>query len=80
VAGIGLDYALFFARPLLDAEERARTLRTLVTCNAMAILTFGLLGLCRTPLLHQMGLTVVIGALAAMVFGFLFAGERPDAA
>jgi predicted exporter len=80
VAGIGLDYALFFARPQLDAEERARTLRTLVTCNAMAILTFGLLGLCRTPLLHEMGLTVVIGALSAMVFGFLFAGERPDPA
>ena len=34
VAGVGLDYALFFARPQLDEEERARTLRTLVTCNA----------------------------------------------
>ena len=43
VAGVGLDYALFFARRQLDAEERARTLRTLVTCNAMTLLTFGLL-------------------------------------
>ena len=34
VAGIGLDYALFFSRPGLDEEERLRTLRTLVTCNA----------------------------------------------
>ena len=80
VAGVGLDYALFFARRQLDDEERARTLRTLVTCNAMTVLTFGLLALCRTPLLRQIGVTVVIGALAALVFAFLFAGERPRAA
>ncbi len=78
VAGIGLDYALFFARPQLDAEERARTLRTLVTCNVMALLTFSLLCLCRTPLLREIGGTVCIGVVLAMVFGFLFAGERPD--
>jgi predicted exporter len=77
VAGVGLDYALFFARRQLDTEERARTLRTLATCNAMTVMTFGLLALCRTPLLRQIGLTVVIGALAAFVFGFLFAGQRP---
>lgn len=82
VGGIGLDYALFFSRPQLDEEERARTLRTLITCNAMTLLTFGVLGLCRTPLLQQVGITTAIGAVAAMVFGFLFAGvyreaERP---
>jgi predicted exporter len=78
VAGVGLDYALFFARRQLDIEERARTLRTLATCNAMAVLTFGLLALCRTPLLQQIGITVVIGAVMAMLFGFLFAGPRID--
>ena len=77
VAGIGLDYALFFARPQLDAEERARTLRTLLTCNVMALLTFSLLCLCRTPLLREIGGTVCIGVVLAMAFGFLFAGERP---
>jgi len=76
VAGVGLDYALFFARTQLDQEERARTLRTLVTCNAMTLLTFGALALCRTPLLAQIGVTVTIGAVAAMVFAFLFAGEK----
>lgn len=74
VAGVGLDYALFFSRPQLDAEERARTLRTLVTCNAMTLLTFGLLAACRTPLLREIGITVAIGAAAAMVFAFLIAG------
>jgi predicted exporter len=77
VVGVGLDYALFFARRQLDDEERARTLRTLVTCNAMTVLTFGLLVLCRTPLLHDIGTTVVIGALSALVFSFMFAGQRP---
>ncbi len=77
VAGIGLDYALFFARTQIDEEERARTLRTLVTCNAMTMLTFGLLASCQTPLLRDLGATVATGALAAMIFAFLFAGPMP---
>ena len=77
VAGVGLDYALFFARRPLDAEERARTLRTLVTCNGMTLLTFGLLAACQTPLLRDIGATVATGALLAMAFSFLFAGQSP---
>ena len=77
VCGIGLDYALFFARRQLDEDERARTLRTLAICNAMAVMTFGMLALCRTPLLRDIGQTVVIGAVAALCFSFLFAGPRP---
>jgi predicted exporter len=76
--GVGLDYALFYARRQLDEEERARTLRTLVTCNLMTLLTFGLLALCQTPLLRAIGVTVAIGAVSAMVFSFLFVGLRPD--
>ncbi|WGF86687.1 MMPL family transporter [Marinivivus vitaminiproducens] len=78
VAGVGLDYALFFARRQLDEEERARTLRTLVTCNAMTLLTFGLLAFCQTPLLRDIGTTVAIGALAALLFAFFVTGERPE--
>jgi predicted exporter len=77
VAGVGLDYALFFARRQLDEEERARTLRTLVTCNAMTLLTFGLLAGCQTPLLRDIGLTVAVGAVLAMGFSHLFAGRAP---
>ncbi len=72
--GVGLDYALFYARRQLDAEERARTLRTLVTCNIMTMLTFGLLALCQTPLLQAIGVTVAVGAVSAMAFSFLFVG------
>jgi predicted exporter len=76
VAGVGLDYALFFARAQVDEEERARTLRTLVTCVAMALLTFGLLSLCRTPLLAGIGVTVAVGVACAMGFAFLLAGPK----
>ena len=75
-AGVGLDYALFFGRPQLDAEERARTIRTLVTCIAMTLLTFGLLALCQTPLLRAIGQTVALGAGTAMVFAFFLCGPR----
>lgn len=74
VVGIGLDYALFFSRPRLDVEERVRTLRTLITCNGMTLLSFGALALAQTPLLREIGVTTMLGALAAMVFAFLFAG------
>ncbi|MCP1212733.1 MMPL family transporter [Acetobacter okinawensis] len=78
VLGVSLDYALFFARPQLDAHERARTMRTLLTCNAMTVLTFGLLATCQTPLLCVIGKTVALGVALAMVYGFLLAGQRPD--
>ena len=77
VLGVSLDYALFFARPQLDAEERARTMRTLLTCNAMTVLTFGLLVACQTPLLREIGITVAFGVALAMIYGFLLAGQRP---
>ncbi len=79
VLGIGLDYALFFSRPRLDAEERIRTLRTLITCNGLTLAGFGLLAFARTPLLREIGVTAGVGALAAMVFAFLFAGPPPGA-
>ena len=79
VAGVGLDYALFFARRQLDAEERARTLRTLATCLGTTLLTFGLLATCQTPLLRDIGVTVAIGVVSVMAFAFLLAGERPQA-
>lgn len=77
VFGIGLDYALFFARPQLDASERARTIRTLLTCNVMTVLAFGLLGFCHTTLLREIGLTVACGAFLFMLFSFMLAGQYP---
>ena len=38
---------------------------------------FGLLLLCRTPLLRDIGATVAIGVFAAMCFAFVLAGVKP---
>lgn len=76
VAGVALDYALFFARPQLDRAERARTIRTLVTCNIMTVLTFGCLAFCHTRLLSEIGLTISIGAALSLGFCFIIAGQR----
>ena len=75
VAGVGLNYGLFFTRPRLDEEERSRTMRTLITCNGMSLLTFGLLAFCQTPLLRDIGFTTATGVVLAMCFSFLFSGE-----
>ncbi|MCX8667172.1 MMPL family transporter [Acetobacteraceae bacterium B3987] len=77
VLGVGIDYALFFSRPQLDAAERTRTLRTLLTCNLMTILSFAILASCQTPLLRELGLTISSGALFAMMFSFLLMGTIP---
>lgn len=78
--GVGLDYALFMAREGLDLEERARTLRTLITCNAMTLLTFGLLATCATPILHDIGVTIALGAALSLGYAFLVAAGPRHAA
>jgi len=78
--GVGLDYALFMAREGLDMEERARTLRTLITCNVMTLLTFGLLATCATPILRDIGVTIALGAALSLGYAFLVAAPPRHAA
>lgn len=77
VLGIGIDYALFFGRPQLDKAERTRTMRTLLTCNIMTVLSFAILASCQIPLLRELGLTISSGAFLALIFSFLFMGPLP---
>jgi predicted exporter len=62
VMGIGLNYALFFDRP----EGRSTLFSLLVTC-ATTLLAFGTLAWSSNPVLHAIGLTVSVGALAAFL-------------
>ena len=39
----------------------------------MTLLTFGLLALCTTPILRDIGATVALGAALSLVFAFLIA-------
>jgi predicted exporter len=76
VLGIGLNYALFFERPPVDAAERARTQLSLVVCSISTIATFGFLSLSATPVLHAIGSTVALGALLSLILSALWARPR----
>ncbi len=73
VFGIGVDYTLFFERPGPDAAYRERTLHGLVACAGSTLLVFGLLATSDIPVLHQLGLTVFLGALASFLTALTFA-------
>jgi predicted exporter len=62
VMGIGLNYALFFDRP-----EGKSTLSALFVTCATTLLAFGTLAWSSNPVLHAIGLTVSVGALAAFM-------------
>lgn len=77
LAGVGMDYALFMSRMTQeDAAEDARALGAVVTCMVTTLLTFGLLALCRTPVLYAMGLTVSLGVAAAFLLACALAPPR----
>lgn len=77
LAGVGMDYALFVSRSgREDAEDAARALGAVITCMVTTLLTFGLLALCRTPVLHALGLTVCIGVASAFLLACALAPRR----
>ena len=67
VVGIGLNYALFFNRPLPDPDERSRTLLSLAVCGATTLSAFGCLALSQTPVLRAIGVTVTLGTILSFV-------------
>jgi predicted exporter len=77
LAGVGMDYALFMSRSdNSTGEEAARALGSVITCMVTTLLTFGLLALCRTPVLHDTGLTVTIGVACAFLLACALAPRR----
>ena len=72
VAGIGLDYALFFSREA-DTGEAGHTLHAILVCAGSTGAVFGMLALSDIPVLKAIGQTVVIGVAAAFICSYLFA-------
>jgi predicted exporter len=73
VAGIGIDYGLFFSRRD-SASERGRTLHALSVCAISTVTVFAILALSQLPVLHAIGSTVFIGVSAAYLLA-RFAGS-----
>lgn len=81
LAGVGMDYALFMGRLLFrsnTAEEDARVLAAVLNCMLTTLLTFGLLGLCATPVLRSTGLTVALGVVFAFLLAATLVPRRPS--
>lgn len=72
VAGIGLDYALFFSLPHEKLDDRRQTAKSLMICCFSTVVVFSLLAVSDIPVLHSIGLTVASGALAVFGFSWLF--------
>lgn len=78
LAGLAMDYSLFLRRAATGPEggRDDETLGAVLTCAVSTLLTFGLLALCQTPVLHGIGLTVSIGVAAAFLLACGLAPRR----
>ena len=67
VAGLGLDYALFFSRPEASSFEATTTQRAVTLCALSSLLVFGILSFSNVPLLRGLGITVASGVAGAYI-------------
>ncbi len=75
VAGIGLDYSLFFSRPDHQLTSRCRTLHGIVVCMISTVSVFGILSFSSIPVLHAMGQTVALGVAISFVLSYWLARQ-----
>ncbi len=65
VLSMGVDYPIYFAESVRNKRPIGPTLLAVELCACCALLSFGLLALCRTPVLSSVGITVFPGMLIA---------------
>ncbi len=75
VAGIGLDYSLFFSRPDHQLISRCRTLHGIVVCMLSTVSVFGILSFSSIPVLHAIGQTVALGVAISFVLSYWLARQ-----
>jgi predicted exporter len=73
VVAVGSNYSLFFDRQAPSGWDRERTIVSLFFANATTLIGFGLLAFSGVPVLHDIGLTVGMGAFLALVFSAILA-------
>jgi predicted exporter len=76
VAGLGLDYALFFERAAHDREEQIRTLHAVLACSMSTFMVFALLATSTLPVLRAIGLPVAIGVVSNFFLSMFLAAPR----
>lgn len=78
VVAVGSNYALFFDRQAASAQDRERTLVSLLFANLCAVIGFGVLSFSKVPVLHALGSTVGIGAILSLVFSAILITRAHD--
>jgi predicted exporter len=68
VVAVGSNYSLFFDRQAPSGGDRERTIVSLLFANVTAVIGFGLLAFSKVPVLHDIGVTVGLGAVLALAF------------
>lgn len=79
VAGIGLDYALFFSHSSADALESVATRHSLLVCALSTVTVFTVLSLSRIPVLNSIGITVATGTVSAFLLSGFMNRSNEDA-
>jgi predicted exporter len=78
VLSMGIDYAIYFAESARVALPPEPTLLAVMLCACSTLLSFGLLALCRTPVLSSIGMTVFCGMALAFLFSpFSYFTRKP---
>jgi len=75
VAGVGLDYALFFERCATHPPDWLRTLRAVVLSAITTVTVFSILAFSSIPVLYGLGQTVAVGTLWSLVLAYLFTAQ-----
>jgi predicted exporter len=68
VVAVGSNYSLFFDRQAPSGSDRQRTIVSLLFANLTTMIGFGLLAFSKVPVLHDIGVTVGLGAILALAF------------
>lgn len=76
VVGLGIDYALYFARLHRGEEEWRTTFPALWRSWLTTAIGFAVLALSHMPVLRAMGVTVVVGVTLCLVLGATWAQAR----
>ena len=80
VAGLGLDYALFFEHAADEPAEQRRTLHAVLVCSLSTLFVFALLATSSLPVLRAIGLPVTIGVVANFFLALYLTTPRDAAA
>jgi len=79
VVAVGSNYSLFFDRQTASAQDRERTLVSLLFANISTVIGFGVLTFSKVPVLNAIGSSVGIGAILSLVFSAILITRAQDA-